>query len=102
MTLAIVERHYGLMSSNETIVVTDVVGASGDLAVADRLAFIASMQRHVTIAVVELQGTYCACITNRPLSASELASMSTPEGGPRIMSLATDRGIRPALGPLVA
>jgi hypothetical protein len=60
------------------------------------------MERHVAIAVVEVDGWYVACATERTIAASEVAHLRAPEGAPRVMSLATERGITPALGPLVA
>src|SRR5687767_1181799 len=65
-TLGLLERRYGLMSSEEQVLVTEVIATSGDLAVADRLAFVASMERHVPIVVVEIEGWYLACATNVP------------------------------------
>ena len=65
---------------------------------ADRLAFVASMERHAAIVVVELDGWYVACATERTLAAAELAQLRAPEGGaPRLMSIVTERGITPAL-----
>lgn len=101
--LGMLERRYGLMSSEEPVTVTEVIATSGDLAVADRLAFVAAMERHVPIVVIEMEGWYLACATSVPVSATELPLLRTPEGGaPRIMSVASERGITPALGPLVA
>jgi hypothetical protein len=100
--LGTLERRYGLMSSEETIVVAEVIATSGDLAVADRLAFVAAMERHAAIAVIEVDGWYIACATERTIQPSEVAQLRVPDGAPRVMSLATERGITPALGPLVA
>jgi hypothetical protein len=101
--LGTIDRRYGLMCSEETIHVSEVLAMSGDLAVADRLAFVASMERHTAIAVIEVDGWYLAVATERVLTTSDLGALRMPAGGaPRVMSLATDRGITPALGPLVA
>jgi len=102
--LGVVDRHYGLMSSEQTVSVTEVIAATGDLAVADRLAFVAAMERRVPIVVVEHAGWYLACATDQLLDIATLAELRTPEGAavPRIMSIVTDRGITPALGPLCA
>jgi hypothetical protein len=101
--LGTIDRRYGLLSSEEAIHVSEVLAVSGDLAVADRLAFVASMERHTAIAVIEVDGWYLACATERALTTADLGALRMPAGGaPRIMSLATDRGITPALGPLVA
>ena len=100
--LGSLERRYGLMSSEEPVLVAEVIATSGDLAVADRLAFVASMERHVPIVVVEVEGWYLACATNVPLAAAELPALRADAGNLRIMSVASERGITPALGPLVA
>ncbi|MCW2925419.1 MAG: hypothetical protein JWM98_2823 [Thermoleophilia bacterium] len=101
--LGVLERRYGLMSSEERVVVTEVIATSGDLAVADRLAFVAAMERHEPIVVVEFEGWYLACRTERTLDPSQLSQLrAAGDGAPRIMSIASDRGITPALGPLVA
>lgn len=101
--LGVVDRRYGLMSSEEPIVVAEVIASSGDLAVADRLAFVAAMERRQAIAVVELDGWYVACATERTLAPAELGSMRLPDAAaPRLMSLVNERGITPALGPLCA
>ena len=102
VTLGTLERRYGLMSSEDTIVVAEVVAISGDLAVADRLAFVAAMERHTPVAVIEFEGWYVACVTERLISADEVAQLCGTAGAPRVMSVATERGITPALGPLVA
>ena len=59
-------------------------------------------ERHEAIAVVELEGWYIACATERAIVPAELGALRQGEGAPRMMSLATERGITPALGPLVA
>jgi hypothetical protein len=100
--LGTIARRYGLMSSEETITIAEVIATSGDLAVADRLAFVASMERHVAIAVVEFDGWYVACATERAITPCEVALLRAPEGAPRVMSVVSERGITPALGPLSA
>lgn len=100
--LGSLDRRYGLMSSEEPIVIVEVLASSGDLAVADRLGFVAAMERRTAILVVEVEGWYLACVTERALVPGEVAQLRPADGAPRIMSLVTDRGITPALGPLVA
>lgn len=101
-TLGTIERRYGLMSSEEPISIAEVIATSGDLAVADRLAFVAAMERHQAIVVVELDGWYVTCTTERVLVPGEVSQLRAPEGAPRVMSVASERGITPALGPLGA
>jgi hypothetical protein len=99
-TLGTIERRYGLMSSEEPITVAEVIATSGDLAVADRLAFVASAERHSPIVVIELDGWYVACTTERATTPAEVAMLQPSEGAPRIMSIASERGITPVLGLL--
>jgi hypothetical protein len=101
--LGLVQRTYGLMKSDQVVSVSDVLSASGDLAVADRLAFVASLDRHEPIAVVHFEGWFLVCATDVPLDPATLAQLrELPGGAPthRLMSIACDRGITPALGPL--
>lgn len=100
--LGAIDRRYGLMSSEEPVVIAEVVATSGDLAVADRLAFLWATERHVPVVVLEVDGWYVACTTERPIGAVELPMLRMAADAPRIMSLVTDRGITPALGPLCA
>lgn len=100
-SLGVIDRRYGLMSSEHHVRVVEVLSASGDLAVADRLAFIAAMERHVPFAVVAFDGWFVICATDMPL---DMASLAQLRGGDfadaRLMSVASERGITPALGPL--
>ena len=101
--LGCVERTYGLMKSQQRVHVTEIISASGDLAVADRLAFVAAMERRSPMAVVHEDGWFLVCATDVPLDAATLAHLrELPDGSPvpRLMSIASDRGITPALGPL--
>ena len=91
--LGTLERRYGLMLSEDTIVVAEVVATSGDLAVADRLAFVASMERHTPVVVIEFDGWYVACTTERTMAPGEVAQLRPVDGAPRIMSLVTERGM---------
>lgn len=100
--LGTLERRYGLMSSEDTITISEVIATSGDLAVADRLAFVAAMERHTAVAVIEIDGWFIACTTERAISPAEVTHLRPADGAPRMMSLVTERGITPALGPLVA
>lgn len=101
-TLGTIERRYGLMSSEDTITIAEVVATSGDLAIADRLAFVAAMERHHAVVVIEFDGWYLACTTERTLAPDEVSTLVPTDDAPRIMSVASERGITPALGPLSA
>ena len=96
------ERRYGLMSSEEAVSIIEVVATSGDLAVADRLGFVAAMERRATIVVVEFDGWYVACAIDRALAADQLVALRQDSDPIRIMSIVSDRGITPSLGPLCA
>ena len=108
MALGVAERRYGLMTSREVIGIAEVVGTSGDLAVSDRLAFLASTRRNGSpVVVIELDGWFVACIPTHSLEAADYAALqpATDHDGAidaRVMSVATSRGIMPVLGPLGA
>ena len=98
--LGVIDRRYGLMASEESITVAQVIATSGDLAVADRLAFVASVERHAPVVVIEFDGWYVACTTERAISPAEVSQLRPADDSPRIMSVASERGITPALSPL--
>ncbi len=102
LALGVIERRYGLMCSEERIVIGEVIATSGDLAVADRLAFVAAMERHTSVAVVEFDGWFVACTTERAIAPDEARELRPLEDSPRLMSMVGERGITPVLGPLGA
>lgn len=99
--VAMVEQRFGLMVSREDVRITDVVAVSGDLAVADRLAFVDASRRRCATLVVECDGWYLAVDVDRALDPADLAALRPPtsSGAPRIMSLATSRGVVPVMTP---
>lgn len=108
MALGVAERRYGLMTSREVVGIAEVIGTSGDLAVSDRLAFLAATRRPGTpVVVVELDGWFVACVPTHVLDAADYAALQPAtdepsDAGVRVMSIATARGIMPVLGPLAA
>ena len=97
------ERRYGLMTSRERVSITEVVATSGDLAVADRLAFLDASRRHEPVLVVEFDGWYVTCVCDRTLDVDDYAQLVAPVDparAARMMSVATERGIMPMLGAL--
>lgn len=100
--LGTVERRYGLVSSKQTVRVADVVATSGDLAVADRLAYAAAVNGRSPLVVVQSDGWYVACLVDPCLDVTQLLVLQGDAGAPTVMSVVTDRGITPLLGPLVA
>lgn len=102
LELGRVERRYGLMSSEEPIYVAEIIATSGDLAVADRLAFLAAIERRELVIVIAFAGEYVACTSEQTITSEEISGLIVADGAPRIMSVVSDRGITPALGPLSA
>lgn len=95
------ERRYGLMTSRERVTIAEVVATSGDLAVADRLAFLDAVRSHRSVLVIEFDGWYVTCLADRELEAEAYAQLAPPtRTGARMMSVATQRGIVPVLGAL--
>jgi len=101
-TIGVLERRFGLMASAEGVVVTEVLATSGDLAVADRLAFVEAMEHREPIVVLGVDGWYMVCRTSCQLTIDQVSALRDVEGAPRLMSIASERGITPVLGPLVA
>jgi hypothetical protein len=103
MQLGVLSRHFGLISSELPVTVCDVLGTSGDLAVADRIAFLAALERRGCVLVLESDGWYHAVTIDEAIEAGQISAMRPPSDGrpvPRIMSIVSERGITPALGPL--
>lgn len=96
-----IERHYGLLRCEERVQVTDVFDRTGDLAVADRLAFVYASRTHGEVAVFELDGWYYVGTLDRPLSPEQAASLRPGGDNPRLHSIVTERGIAPIVAPLV-
>lgn len=97
------ERRYGLMTSRERVAIAEVVATSGDLAVADRLAYLDAARRHMPVLVIEFDGWYVTCVADRQLDAEAFAQLDAPldpSTSARMMSVASERGILPVLGPL--
>lgn len=102
LVLGVLARRYGLLTSEEVVHATGEVDRSGDLAVADRIAFLAACRGHASVLVIEQDGWFIACIADHDLDAADLANLRGTGDSPRIMSLVTERGITPVLAPLVA
>lgn len=96
-----ISRRYGLMVCEEIIRVTEVVARSGDLAVADRLAFLAASERGDSVLVVgDGDGWFSAVRTEGVVDPHALGALQPASSAPRVFSLATRRGITPLLGSL--
>jgi hypothetical protein len=88
------------MSSIERVLIGEVIATSGDLAVADRQAFLAARARQSTLIVVSHDGWFVACAVDQPLDVAQIESLRADSSAPQIMSIVTSRGIVPMLGPL--
>lgn len=103
LQLGSIERRYGFMASVEAVCIEEVISVSGDLAVAERIAYMAAAPRDTAVVVIQVEGSFVAARTDSSASATQLLElMFDNTGGPHLMSVVSGRGIMPALGPLVA
>lgn len=96
-----IERRYGLLRCEENVAVNAVFDRTGDLAVADRLAYVYASRTHEQVAVVEHDGWYYVGSLDRPLTLEQAAAMRPLDPSVRLHTLATARGITPIVSPLV-
>jgi hypothetical protein len=101
VALGTIDRRYGLVSCSETVRVAQAIARSGDLAVADRHAFIVASRMHTGVLVVEADGWYHIVVADRYLDFEQTLAMSALTGSPRLMSFVSERGIAPIVSPLV-
>lgn len=98
--LGVVERRYGLLRCDETVRVVETYERVGDLAVADRVAFVLATRHHVQLAVFERDGWYEIGALDRHLSCEQARDLRPVDGGLRLLSIVDHRGISPLVGPL--
>lgn len=96
-----IERRYGLLRCDEMVSVSQVFNRTGDLAVADRLAFVYAGRSHTQAVVLEQDGWYYPAALDRTITTAQLREMRSLPGGPRLHSLVSERGITPVVAPLV-
>lgn len=101
MQIGRIARNYGLLRCEENISIESVFNRAGDLAVADRLAYVYATRLHVQIAVVEHDGWYYAVTLDRPLTNEQAAELSMIGESPRLMSVVSERGIAPVVAPFI-
>jgi hypothetical protein len=99
--IGVIEQRYGLLASQETVSLDEAICRSGDLAVADRLAFVHAAQTGTQVVVVELDGWFVVGRANRHLTAAQAAAVVALPGGARLLSVVCERGITPVVAPLV-
>lgn len=99
--IGIIEQRYGLLASQEMVTLDHSICRTGDLAVADRLAFVHASQSAAQVVVVEIEGWFVVGIANRHLAAAQAASVTPVDRGARLMSIVDERGITPIVAPLV-
>jgi Tfp pilus assembly protein PilZ len=95
-----IDRTYGLLVCEEIVRVNEVLDRSGDLAVADRVAYLCARRTRSQVVVVELDGWYHAVVLDRYLSVEQAGQIKPLAASPRLMSLVDSRGIMPLVSPL--
>lgn len=99
--LGTIERRYGLLRCEETITIEQVFNRSGDLAVADRLAYVYAGRTHGQVVVFERDGWYYVGTLDQHLSCEQAACLRPARSDSRLLSLVDERGIAPIVAPLV-
>jgi len=100
VALGTVRRQYGLLACEETVLVNEVWQQSGDLAVADLMAFLLATRYNANVAVFQQDGWFRVGPLDRPMTIDQLSAVTPVDDDVRIMSIATSRGIVPVVGPL--
>jgi hypothetical protein len=100
VALGTIERRYGLLGCEEIVRVVQQLDRSGDLSVADRVAYVSAVQTHRQTVVFEQDGWFVVALLDRHLSADQAVALTTRRGGPRLMSVVDARGITPIVTPL--
>ncbi len=89
-------RRYGALNSCETVRAEAVGEPVGDLAVADRSAFmLAAGARRPVLVIRDGDGSYLPVVPDTSMPVDRLALMDVSIPGGQLMSVVTDRGIMP-------
>ncbi|MBC7644257.1 MAG: hypothetical protein H7123_03960 [Thermoleophilia bacterium] len=100
VALGTVRQQYGLLACEETVLVNEVWQQSGDLAVADRMAFLLATRHNANVAVFQQDGWFRVGPLDRPMTIDQLSALTPVDENVRIMSIASSRGVVPVVGPL--
>ena len=95
--LGTIERRFGLLTSHEAVTVQTVIERCADLAVADRIAYLAAGTDMGQHAVVRADGWYYVVRLESELPMDRLGSIRPEPDAPRLLSIATSHGIVPQL-----
>jgi hypothetical protein len=98
--LGTIERRFGLLSSTTGLRIAVELGRSGDLAAADRIAYVHAVRTGTVTLVVESDGWYAAVVCDEAVTAEQVFAASLDPCAPRLMSIVSRRGIAPVLGAL--
>ena len=100
VALGTVRRQYGLLACEETVLVNEVWQQSGDLAVADRMAFLLATRHNAHVAVFLQDGWFRVGPLDRPMTIEQLSELSPIDESVRVFSIASSRGVVPLVSPL--
>jgi hypothetical protein len=100
IVLGSVERRYGLLTCEENVRVIATYERVGDLAVADRIAYVMALRHHVQVAVFEYEGWYCIGSLDRHVAPGQASDIRPFGESPRLLSIVSERGVEPVVGPL--
>ncbi len=102
LMLGTVQRRYGLLTSEESVCVSHAIERCSDLAVADRVAWMHAVQLRRQVVVFEHDGWYWVGQLEVSLTPEQARDVVPLAVSPRLLSIASERGILPLVGPLAA
>ena len=100
MAVGSIERTFGLLACEEIVRINEVLDFSGDLSVADRVAYLCAVRNKTQVVVLECDGWYVAATLDRFISPQQANQLKPLQASPRLMSIADSRGIVPLVAPL--
>lgn len=102
LMLGTIQRRYGLLASEESVRVSHAIERCSDLAVADRVAWMHAVQLRRQIVVFEHDGWYWVGQLETSLTPEQARDVTPLAVSPRLLSIASERGIVPLVGPLAS
>lgn len=100
LAIGSIQRRYGLLASEDILHVVHAFDRCSDLAVADRMAWMHALELRAQVVVFEHDGWYWVGQLASTIAAEQARDVRPIAESPRLLSIATERGILPLVGPL--
>mgnify|MGYP006298667723 CR=1 FL=1 len=100
LAIGTIQRRYGLLASEEVLVVAQAFDRCSDLAVADRTAWMYATELRCQVVVFEYDGWYWVSQLASTIAPEQVRDLRPIGELPRMLSIAGERGILPLVGPL--